>query len=75
MNYQIRKKLTFIEWLYLLKFNKEHFMITEGVYSDRFNDNMVNGVYRFTISNKNGDLLKTNNLEYKYFFDKIWKLN
>ena len=50
-------------------------MISEGVYSDRFNDNMVNGVYRFTISNKNGDLLKTNNLEYKYFFDKIWKLN
>ncbi len=75
MNYKIRKKLTFIEWLYLLKFNREHFMIAEGVYSDRFNDIMIDGVYRFTISNRNGDLLKTNNLEYKYFFEKIWNFN
>jgi len=56
---------TFIDWLHILKFKNNHWMISDGT---RNYDSII-----FTIENKNEDRLKLNQLDYLYLHFNVWK--
>lgn len=76
-HHKTRTEFTFTGWLHILKFKHEHFQISDGTYSERCDPEILritNNVFTFTLENKNGDVLYTNNKEYEHFAKNYWVL-